>query len=140
MNTIINHKIIRAFITCAMAVILITGLVVITAEPAHAATKGYPILKNESKYCTVVLKDTKKPGYVKFYCQTGMGIKYSRPAKIVLRDKNNKWLCEWVAKDGDVFYLGNNHKEYRIYIKTTDGSVVRYDEWRITAKDNVTIS
>ena len=140
MNAIINNKIIRTMVTCLVTLTLLFGIACITAEPTYGATKGGSLTAAESKtYCKVVLQDMKKPGYVTFNCTAGGGL-FKATAKVVLRDKNNKWVREWVAKDGDRFYLGNNYQEYRIYLKQNPSVALKPTEWSIKNYQNTKVS
>ena len=141
MLTAITNPIVKRIVMVVVTAALILGMCALSTESASAATKGSHITKSESSsYCKVVLKDKSKPAYVTFKCKSWSGPNTANKAKIVLRDNKNRWICEWVAKDGDKFYLGNNYSEYRIYIKTPSGAQVQYSDYSFTNPQNATIS
>jgi len=109
-------------IIVSMSMVLV--LLVCSSIPAFAATSGKV---SDGKYCTVKidksLRDQYKPGSKIQYATVKLEIRdqlnkftNSGKVRIVLRDGNGKWLCEWDAKGGDTFKLGNDHSTYRIYV------------------------
>ena len=99
---------------------MVVALLVCSGISAFAATNGKVA---DGKYCTVKINQSLISKAGKQYATVKLEIRdqfnnftNSGKVHIVLRDGNGKWLCEWDAKGGDTFKLGDDHATYRIYV------------------------
>ena len=98
---------------------MVIALLVCSGISAFAATNGKVA---DGKYCTVKINQSlinkagKQYATVKLEIKNQLNLTNSGKVHVVLRDGNGKWLCEWDAKGGDTFKLGDDHSTYRIYV------------------------
>ena len=108
-------KTIKIILSLSLAITLL----VCSGVSAFAATNGKV---SDGKYCTVKINQSlinkagKQYATAKLEIRDQLGLSNSGKVHIVLRDGNGKWLCEWDAKGGDTFKLGDDHSTYRIYV------------------------
>lgn len=74
-----------------------------------------------SKYQSLINKKGKQYATVKFktYDMTGWWNTGAK-VRITLRDGNGRYITSWIAKGGDTFKLGDDHRTYRIYVSYYD--------------------
>lgn len=105
-----------ALVTMAMSVSMLM--------PASAA--GYNISENYKSYATCTLRNTRNPGYVTIGVYN-TSIQWGRTQRNSVRMTDTKGRNIWEEKGAIAFngsrrfYLGNDHKAYRIYVKTYYG-------------------
>ena len=113
-------KAIKVIISMSMVLVLLAC----SSIPAFAATNGKVA---DGQCCTVKieksLRDQYKSGGKVQYATVKLEIRdqfnkftNSGKVRIVLRDGDGKWICEWNARGGDTFKLGNDHAVYKIYV------------------------
>lgn len=67
-------------------------------------------------YTTVTLNKNSGDAKIRIYTYDMSGEKSSGEMHVTLRDNNGNWLWEGDIKSGDTLNLGNNHRQYRVYI------------------------
>ena len=146
----------KRILTVVLALTMVVSMLSVATLTASAATSA---TTSSSAYCTVNISQSllNKPGLqyatVKFktYDMTGL---WNTGAKvcITLRDGNGKYITSWIAKGGDTFKLGDDHRTYRIYVSYYDNPGKNFIsqgnnftnlgssyKWKITNAKNCTI-
>lgn len=148
-----KKRILTIVLTLVMVFSMIPAASLTTSAATSAKTSSY------SSYCTVnisqslINKKGKQYATVKFktYDMAGWWNTGAK-VRITLRDGNGRYITSWIAKGGDTFKLGDDHRTYRIYVSYYDNpgnSIIsqanNFDnlggayKWTITSPKNCTI-
>jgi len=114
----------KRILTIVLALVMAFAMIPATSLTASAATSAKT---SSSSYCTVKIsqslinKKGKQYATVKFktYDMAGWWNTGAK-VRITLRDGNGRYVTSWIAKGGDTFKLGDDHRTYRIYVSYYD--------------------
>ena len=113
-------KVTSVFCMCCMMMFMVFAV----PTQSYAATSAKT---SSSSYCTVKInqslinKSGKQYATVKLktYDMTGWWNTGAK-VRVTLRDGNGRYITSWIAKGGDTFKLGDDHRTYRIYVDYYD--------------------
>lgn len=115
----------KRILTIVLTLVMVFSMIPAATMTASAATSAKT--SSSSSYCTVnisqslINKKGKQYATVKFktYDMTGWWNTGAK-VRITLRDGNGRYITSWIAKGGDTFKLGDDHRTYRIYVSYYD--------------------
>lgn len=115
----------KRILTIVLTLVMVFSTIPAATMTAFAATSAKT--SSSSSYCTVnisrslINKKGKQYATVKFktYDMTGWWNTGAK-VRITLRDGNGRYITSWIAKGGDTFKLGDDHRTYRIYVSYYD--------------------
>lgn len=115
----------KRILTIVLSLVMVFSMVPAASMTASAATSAKT--SSSSSYCTVNISQSlinrkgKQYATVKFktYDMTGWWNTGAK-VRITLRDGNGRYITSWIAKGGDTFKLGDDHRTYRIYVSYYD--------------------
>lgn len=141
-----------------------TAIITVRTADGYTASCSYTVssnsttatgsFSNKKAYTTVRLNAGVSAGYITINSYDGLGLKTSAKLHVCLTDYNGNWICEFNTTSGTKLKLGNDHREYRVYVSpghydtngsfwktvinggnkfTNDGKCVT---WKLTANSN----